>query len=105
MREFLPGVLTWSWFSEPHGYDFNGTLVLHEGGNLCIDPVEPSAEVLDQLAKEGVAQILITNRNHTRAANRVRERTGRAWHCTRRTRHTREARALPSTASWRSISR
>jgi hypothetical protein len=51
MREFLPGVLTWSWFSEPHGYDFNGTLVLHEGGNLCIDPVEPSAEVLDRLGK------------------------------------------------------
>lgn len=41
MQEFLPGVLTWPWFSEPHGYDFNGTLVLHEEGNLCIDPVEP----------------------------------------------------------------
>jgi hypothetical protein len=26
--------------------------------------------------KEGVERILITNRNHTRAANRVRERTG-----------------------------
>jgi len=46
VREFLPGVLTWSRFSEPHGYDFNGTLVLHEGGNLCIDPVEPSAAQL-----------------------------------------------------------
>ncbi len=76
MRELLPGVLSWSWFSEPHGYDFNGTLVLSAEGNLCVDPVEPSAEVLDRLAKEGVAQILITNRNHTRAANRVRERTG-----------------------------
>ncbi len=76
MREFLPGILTWAWFSEPHGYDFNGTLVLHEEGNLCIDPVDPSDEVLDRLAKEGVARILITNRNHTRAANRVRERTG-----------------------------
>lgn len=76
MHELLPGVLTWSWFSEAHGYHFNGTLVLNEGGNLCIDPVEPSDEVLDRLGKEGVAQILITNRNHTRAANRVRERTG-----------------------------
>ncbi len=76
MREFLPGVLSWPWFSEPHGYDFNGTLLLHGEGNLCVDPVEPSEEVLDRLAKEGVAQILITNRNHTRAANRVRERTG-----------------------------
>jgi len=46
VREFLPGVLTWSRFSEPHGYDFNGTLVLHEGGNLFIDSVEPSAAQL-----------------------------------------------------------
>ncbi len=76
MREFLPGVLSWSWFSEPHGYDFNGTLLLHGEGNLCVDPVDPTEEVLDRLAEEGVAQILITNRNHTRAANRVRERTG-----------------------------
>ena len=78
MQELLPGVLIWPWFSEPHGYDFNGTLVLHEEGNLCIDPVDPTEAVLDRLAKEGVAQILITNRNHTRAANRVRERTGGA---------------------------
>ncbi len=76
MREFLPGVFSWSWFSEPHGYDFNGTLFLSAEGNLCVDPVDPTDEDLDRLAKEGIAQILITNRNHTRAANRVRERTG-----------------------------
>jgi glyoxylase-like metal-dependent hydrolase (beta-lactamase superfamily II) len=76
VREFLPGILSWSCLSEPHGYDFNGTLLLSAEGNLCVDPVDPSEEVLDRLAKEGVAQILITNRNHTRAANRVRERTG-----------------------------
>jgi glyoxylase-like metal-dependent hydrolase (beta-lactamase superfamily II) len=76
MRELMAGILTWPWFSEPHGYDFSGTLVLSDGGNFCIDPVEPTDEVLDRLSKEGVAQILITNRNHTRAANRVRERTG-----------------------------
>jgi glyoxylase-like metal-dependent hydrolase (beta-lactamase superfamily II) len=76
VREFLPGVFSWSWFSEPHGYDFNGTLFLSAEGNLCVDPVDPTDEDLDRLAQEGVAQILITNRNHTRAANRVRERTG-----------------------------
>lgn len=76
MRELLPGILCWSRLSEPHGYNFNGTLLLLPEGNLCIDPVEPSPEVLDRLAAEGVARILITNRNHTRAANRVRERTG-----------------------------
>jgi glyoxylase-like metal-dependent hydrolase (beta-lactamase superfamily II) len=76
VREFLPNVFIWPWFSQRHGYDFNGTLALHAEGNLCIDPVEPDAPTLDWLAKEGVARILITNRNHTRAANRVRERTG-----------------------------
>ncbi len=76
MREFLPGVFTWSRLSERHGYDFNGTLVLHGEGNLCIDPVEPDDATLDRLAKEGVGRILITNRNHVRAANAVRERTG-----------------------------
>ncbi len=76
MHDLLPGVLSWSWFSEPHGYDFNGTFLKNAEGNLCVDPVDPTEEVLDQLAKEGVAQILITNRNHARAANRVRERTG-----------------------------
>jgi glyoxylase-like metal-dependent hydrolase (beta-lactamase superfamily II) len=76
MRELLPGILTWSWFSEPHGYDFNGTLFLCDSGNLCIDPVPPSDAALERLMQEGVAQILITNRNHTRAANRVAERTG-----------------------------
>jgi glyoxylase-like metal-dependent hydrolase (beta-lactamase superfamily II) len=78
VQEFLPGAFIWSWFSEPHGYDFHGTLFLCAEGNLCVDPVDPSEEVLERLAKEGVAQILITNRNHTRAANRVRERTGAA---------------------------
>src|SRR5882672_6500110 len=75
MRELLPGVFTWPRFSERHGYDFNGTLVLHEGGNLCIDPVEPDPATLNRLAELGIARILITNRNHVRAANAVRERT------------------------------
>jgi glyoxylase-like metal-dependent hydrolase (beta-lactamase superfamily II) len=76
VRELLPGVWTWPRFSERHGYDFNGTLVLHDAGNLCIDPVEPDAATLDRLAEVGVARVLITNRNHVRAANAVRERTG-----------------------------
>lgn len=76
MHELLPNFFAWTWFSEPHGYNFNGTLVLSESGNLCIDPVPPNGVALDRLEREGVAQILITNRNHTRAANRVAERTG-----------------------------
>ena len=76
MREVVSGIYTWPWFSEPHGYNFNGHLILHAGGNLCIDPVEPAEEDLNEIARHGVARILLTNRNHSRAANKVRARTG-----------------------------
>jgi glyoxylase-like metal-dependent hydrolase (beta-lactamase superfamily II) len=76
MREILTGIFTWPWFSEPHGYNFNGHFIRHAAGNLCIDPVQPSDEDLTELARQGVARILITNRNHSRAANKIRARTG-----------------------------
>jgi glyoxylase-like metal-dependent hydrolase (beta-lactamase superfamily II) len=76
MREIANGIVTWGQLSEPHGYDFNGWFVRHPGGNLCIDPVAPDEETLALLAREGVARILLTNRNHVRQANLVRERTG-----------------------------
>ena len=76
MHEIVTDVLTWTWFSEPHGYNFNGYLVRHGEGNLCIDPVSPSDECLADIARIGSAKILLTNRNHSRAANLVRARTG-----------------------------
>jgi glyoxylase-like metal-dependent hydrolase (beta-lactamase superfamily II) len=76
MNEIVSDVLTWAWFSEPHGYNFNGYLVRHPEGNLCIDPVPPSDADLADMVRMGVAKILLTNRNHSRAANVVRERTG-----------------------------
>ena len=76
METILGDVLTWSWFSEPHGYNFNSLLISDPDGNLCVDPVEPNDEVLSELVRRGVSRILLTNRNHVRAANRVRERTG-----------------------------
>jgi glyoxylase-like metal-dependent hydrolase (beta-lactamase superfamily II) len=76
MREILTGIYSWPWFSEPHGYNFNGHFIRHADGNLCVDPVEPNEEDLEEIARQGVARILITNRNHSRAANRIRARTG-----------------------------
>ena len=76
MREILNEIFTWSWYSEPHGYNFNGHLIRHAEGNLCIDPVEPGEEGLDEIARIGATRILLTNRNHSRASNKVRERTG-----------------------------
>jgi glyoxylase-like metal-dependent hydrolase (beta-lactamase superfamily II) len=76
MREIVEGIWTWPWFSEPHGYAFNGHLVAHAAGNICIDPVDGGAEVLDALAARGVGTIAVTNRNHVRNAAAIRERTG-----------------------------
>jgi glyoxylase-like metal-dependent hydrolase (beta-lactamase superfamily II) len=76
VREILNGIFTWPWFSEPHGYNFNGHLILNAGGNLCIDPVEPNQEDLEEITRLGVSRILLTNRNHSRAANKIRARTG-----------------------------
>ena len=75
MQEIVDGVVVWSVLSEPHGYDFNGWFVRSPGGNLCIDPVEPPADVMALMAREGVARVVLTNRNHVRKANLVRERT------------------------------
>jgi len=76
MQEIVSGIVTWPWFSEPHGYNFNGYFVRHPAGNLCIDPVQPPAADLDEIAASGVATIVLTNRNHARAANVLRSRTG-----------------------------
>jgi len=75
MRDIVSDILTWPWFSEPHGYNFNGHLVRDPGGNVCIDPVEPTEDDLATRVREGVAWIVLTNRNHSRAANRVRANT------------------------------
>lgn len=76
MREILTGIFTWSQFAEPQGYDFNGHLIRHGDGNLCIDPVAPNDDVAEEIGRIGVARILLTNRNHSRATNLIRQRTG-----------------------------
>ncbi len=76
MREIIADIWTWPWFSQRHGYNFNGFFVRHAAGNLCVDPVEPDAETLVEIERLGVARVILTNRNHVRAANVVRARTG-----------------------------
>jgi len=76
MRKVIEGIFMWSRLSEPHGYGFNGYFIRHPSGNLVIDPVRPEPDDLEHLMSEGVARILITNRNHSRAANEVRDATG-----------------------------
>jgi glyoxylase-like metal-dependent hydrolase (beta-lactamase superfamily II) len=75
MNEIVSDIFTWPWFSEPHGYNFNGHLLRHPTGNLCIDPVPPDEGDLAEIVRIGVSRLLLTNRNHSRAANLIRKRT------------------------------
>src|SRR2546423_15310438 len=72
LREVLPGIFTWPWFAERFGYDFNGYLL----DDVAVDPVTMSDEVQEELAARGVARIVLTNRNHFRDAEKLRQRTG-----------------------------
>jgi glyoxylase-like metal-dependent hydrolase (beta-lactamase superfamily II) len=76
METIATDIRTWPWFSAPHGYNFNGLLITHPQGNICIDPVQASAADLEEIARARPTRVLLTNRNHVRAANLVRERTG-----------------------------
>jgi glyoxylase-like metal-dependent hydrolase (beta-lactamase superfamily II) len=76
METVADDIHSWSWFSTPHGYNFNGLLIAHPQGNICVDPVEASAADFEEIVRARPAHVLLTNRNHVRAANRVRERTG-----------------------------
>jgi len=74
MREIVDGILHWTWFSEKHGYDFNGYFVPE--ARLAVDPVELTDEARARLAADGVETIVLTNRNHFRDAARLRALTG-----------------------------
>src|ERR1700722_2918838 len=76
METIADGIRTWSWFSTPHGYNFNGLLIAHPQGNICIDPVEASSADFEEIVRAHPTRVLLTNRNHVRAANRVREHSG-----------------------------
>ncbi|MFO1155085.1 MAG: hypothetical protein U1E42_15705 [Rhodospirillales bacterium] len=76
MREIVPDIFVWSWHSERHGYDFNGHLIRYPGGNICVDPVQPGDAILDQIIAFGAARIVLTNRNHSRAAGLLRAKLG-----------------------------
>ena len=75
METIAADIRTWAWFSAPHGYNFNGLLIAHPDGNICIDPVEASARELEEIVRARPSRVLLTNRNHVRAANLLRERT------------------------------
>jgi hypothetical protein len=105
MRTIASDILTWSWFSQPHGYHFNGFLISDRAGNLAIDPAEPTEQDLDELAQRGVRRILLTNRNHVRRPTECVRALELERQSMPATLHTREAKERNLTTSCRSATR
>jgi glyoxylase-like metal-dependent hydrolase (beta-lactamase superfamily II) len=77
MREIVPGIHTWSWFSSDKGIDFNGYYVLGPGGPVVVDPPPCREEHLARMALLGAPRvILITNGHHLRKARDLAARFG-----------------------------
>jgi glyoxylase-like metal-dependent hydrolase (beta-lactamase superfamily II) len=74
MREIVPGITTWSVFSEPSGLDFNGYAIATGSGAILVDPPEPGPDGWEALAALSPSVVYVTNRNHSRAAAAFRDR-------------------------------
>jgi uncharacterized cupin superfamily protein len=70
------GVWSWSRWQPDRGVDFNGYFVESDEGNLVVDAVEPDEMTLAALVQRGVADVLVTNRDHERATAKVAAATG-----------------------------
>lgn len=69
MKNLLPGVWQWSWFSQEKQLDFNG-LFLHVGEHkILVDPPPMTAEASTFIRRQGnVDYTIVTNRDHAREA-------------------------------------
>lgn len=67
MREILPGVYEWSWFSPEKQLDFNGHLVVAGNERVLIDPPPlADADRTEVKRQGGPTAIVLTNRDHVR---------------------------------------
>ena len=72
-----PDLFGWSVFNEEKNMDFNGVFWHRPQGNVVVDPVAVSAHDWAHIkALGGIAWIVVTNSDHLRGAESLRESTG-----------------------------
>jgi len=69
MKQVLPGMWQWSWFSEEKQLDFNGLFLMVGEHKILIDPPPMTAETSTFIRRNGpVDYVVVTNRDHAREA-------------------------------------
>jgi uncharacterized cupin superfamily protein/glyoxylase-like metal-dependent hydrolase (beta-lactamase superfamily II) len=81
----VPGFYAWSQWQPGRNIYFSSHFWKREGGNVVFDPLPlDDADAREIEALGGVATILLTNRDHERAAAAMRDRFGARILCSRR---------------------
>ncbi len=69
MKQILPDIWQWSWFSDEKQLDFNGLLLVIGEHKILVDPPPMTAEARAVVRRhEPIDYIIITNRDHVREA-------------------------------------
>ena len=69
MKQLLPGIWQWSWFSDEKQLDFNGLLLLVGEHKILIDPPPLTDDARACIHRNGpVDYLIVTNRDHIREA-------------------------------------
>lgn len=78
MRQLaLPGAYSWSAWQPDRAMNFNGYFLVRDGGNVAVDPLPLDEAQTEWIAaRDGVATIVLTNRDHERGAREMRDRFG-----------------------------
>ncbi|TKS60871.1 MAG: hypothetical protein EWM72_00993 [Nitrospira sp.] len=69
MKQLLPGIWQWSWFSEEKQLDFNGLFLMVGEHKILVDPPPMTPEASTFIRRsDPVDYIIVTNRDHAREA-------------------------------------
>ena len=71
MKNLLPGIWQWSWFSEEKQLDFNGLFLTVGEHKILVDPPPVTGDASSVILRNSpVDYIIVTNRDHAREAKR-----------------------------------
>lgn len=69
MKQLLPGIWQWSWFSDEKQLDFNGLFLVVGEHKIVVDPPPMTDEARSFIRRNGpVDYLVVTNRDHVREA-------------------------------------